>query len=190
MFVLYNTAFPALKQDVLDELKANNVDPVRITNALAGASGEWASYWLYDNGAYEADLEMVPMEGDSVHSVKMVFHEYNTFVKIDELLQTLGFAQKITGKPPEPEHEAWDYETFAKELERYDEALGAKQQWVIIKKIVVATEREKEQLLLACRYIHNLHSIDTDFIAVNSLAHLYLDPNLIEVKGKYDDNDE
>lgn len=95
MFVLYNTVFPILKQNLLDELKKNNVHPERIVNGLAGASGEWASYWLYDDGAYEADLEMVPMLGDSAHSVKMVYHEYNTFVKLDALLQTLGFTQNL-----------------------------------------------------------------------------------------------
>lgn len=95
MFVVYTKIHPIPKKDVLDLLKANNVEPKRITNALAGASGEWASYWLYDDEAYEADLELVPMLGDSVHSVKMTYYEYNTFVKIDALLKTLGFAQNL-----------------------------------------------------------------------------------------------
>jgi len=98
MFVLYNTVFPVLKQDILNLLKENNVDPVRIVNALASAAGEWASYWLYDCGAYRSDLELVPMEGENVHSVKMISHEYNTFVKIDRLLKTLGFAQNKIGR--------------------------------------------------------------------------------------------
>jgi len=62
MFVLYKKLIPILKQDVLDFLKENDVDPVRIINGLASSAGEWASYWLYDCGVYRSDLEFVPME--------------------------------------------------------------------------------------------------------------------------------
>jgi len=75
-------------------------------------------------------------------------------------------------------------------LERYDESAGDNQKWVSIKKIIVETERDKEQLLKAFEYIHYLRDIDTDFIAVNTIAHIYQAPDLIEVKDKYDDRDE
>ncbi len=52
-------------------------------------------------------------------------------------------------------------------------------------KVVCATEEDKKQLLLAFRHIHDA-DIDTGFICVNQLAHLYLDeakdPCRIEVK--------
>jgi len=47
--------------------------------------------------------------------------------------------------------------------------------------ITVNSEETKEQLLLASAYIHNLQSLDTSFIAVNWLAHLYTNPDLITV---------
>jgi hypothetical protein len=49
-------------------------------------------------------------------------------------------------------------------------------------KIVVESDQAKEQLLLALEYIHDLREIDTDFMAVNALVHLYQQPNCIEVK--------
>lgn len=68
------------------------------------------------------------------------------------------------------------------ELNRYDEKLSSdKQKWVTITKIVVPTEEDKQQLLAACKYIHDLSEIDTDILAVNTLAHLYHAPELIEV---------
>lgn len=91
MFVLYSKIYPIPKQEVLDILKENNVKPERIVNGSAGSAGEWASYWLYDDGAYKSDLEMVPMLGDTVHTVKMVYREFNTYEKIDKLLNELGF---------------------------------------------------------------------------------------------------
>lgn len=62
-------------------------------------------------------------------------------------------------------------------LERYDED---NPQYVSIGEIVVPTQRDKEQLLLALKYLHDCY-IDTDFYGVNSLVHLYLDPDKIKV---------
>jgi hypothetical protein len=41
--------------------------------------------------------------------------------------------------------------------------------------IVVPTQKDKDELIKAFRYIHNLGHLDTDFVIVNQLAHLYLD---------------
>lgn len=49
-------------------------------------------------------------------------------------------------------------------------------------KIVVDSEEAREQLMIASSYIHNLTEVDTDFIAVNILAHLYMDPDSIVVE--------
>jgi hypothetical protein len=56
--------------------------------------------------------------------------------------------------------------------------------WVTITKIVVPTQDDKDQLLLASRYIHDLRNIDTDINGANLLAHLYHCPELIVVEPK------
>lgn len=53
-----------------------------------------------------------------------------------------------------------------------------------IHSIEVETEEDKEQLLLACRYLHDQWSTDTGFVAVNNLVHLYECPDLIVVRQK------
>jgi hypothetical protein len=58
--------------------------------------------------------------------------------------------------------------------------------WVTISKIVVPTQEDKDQLLLASRYIHNLRNIDTDINGANVLAHLYHNPDLIVVEPKHE----
>ena len=40
-------------------------------------------------------------------------------------------------------------------------------------KIVVPTQKDKEQLQAAFEYLHNQWNIDTDFIAVNQVIHEY-----------------
>ncbi len=63
----------------------------------------------------------------------------------------------------------------------YDENLGDNQKWVTISQIIVPTEYDKEQLLLAIKYFHDNPLINTDILAVNTLVHLYLNPELIKV---------
>jgi len=52
--------------------------------------------------------------------------------------------------------------------------------WPIITKIVVPTEYDKEQLLLALKYLHD-QDIDTSFLSVSMLVHLYQQPDKIKV---------
>lgn len=58
--------------------------------------------------------------------------------------------------------------------------------WVKFK-IIAKTEKDKQELLKAFKYLHDA-DIDTDFIAVNQLVHLYsdhpADPCKIEVENK------
>lgn len=68
-----------------------------------------------------------------------------------------------------------------KGLVQYDDTTE-KQKWVQITEIVVPTEYDKEQLLLAIKYIHDLRNLDTGYLAVNHLLHLYLHPELIVVR--------
>jgi hypothetical protein len=68
-------------------------------------------------------------------------------------------------------------------MNRYDDALGNDQKWGTVVKIQVATQEDKEQLLKASEYIHNMRELDTDFMMVNTIAHLYTCPELIEVVG-------
>jgi len=55
---------------------------------------------------------------------------------------------------------------------------------VTISKIVVPTEFDKQQLLLAFEYIHKSKNIDTTFSGVNTVAHVYEHPELIEVDNE------
>jgi hypothetical protein len=50
-----------------------------------------------------------------------------------------------------------------------------------IKGITVDSEESKKQLMLALAYIHDWADVDTNFVAVNTLIHLYKNPNLITV---------
>ena len=52
-------------------------------------------------------------------------------------------------------------------------------------KIIVSTEQEKIDLLKASKYIHDLRNLDISNDAVNTIAHLYLAPFLIEVNPNH-----
>ena len=67
-------------------------------------------------------------------------------------------------------------------LDRWDESKGKDQAWVTISEIVVPTERDKQQLLAAIKYLH-FCDIDTGYLAVNYLIHIYQNPDLIKVKA-------
>lgn len=71
------------------------------------------------------------------------------------------------------------------DLVKYDEDLADDQPWVGIHKIIVPSEYDKEQLLLAFKYIHDLRCIDTDYLGVNTLIHIYECPEIIEVNSDY-----
>lgn len=75
-------------------------------------------------------------------------------------------------------------ETFSlvEGLARYDESAGNDQKWCTITEIVVPTEYDKDQLLRAFEYIHNLRTIDSDYLAVNTVMHMYLCPDKIKVR--------
>jgi hypothetical protein len=48
-------------------------------------------------------------------------------------------------------------------------------------KIIVNTEKEKQEVLEASEHIHDCLELDTDIPMVNTIAHLYEAPFLIEV---------
>lgn len=54
--------------------------------------------------------------------------------------------------------------------------------FITIEQIVVPSEFDKAQLLLASEYLHDNRLIDTDLMAVNTLVHLYENPDIIVVK--------
>ena len=66
-------------------------------------------------------------------------------------------------------------------LNRYDDNKGDDQKWGKITKIVVPTEEDKNQFILACKHIHDSY-IDTDYMMVNTIAHLYNAPELVVVE--------
>jgi len=85
----------------------------------------------------------------------------------------------------DPNLPRWAPELISKQLDypiglhRYE---TKKVQAIAIEEIVVNSEYAKEQLLMALEYLHYLRGIDTDYVAVNELTHLYLSPELITVK--------
>lgn len=84
----------------------------------------------------------------------------------------------------EESFECYGYEEVTKNLKKFDDAKPTNEQdFVSITKIVVPTEYDKEQLLLAFKYIHNLKTIDTDYMAVNTIAHMYQNEILIQVEN-------
>lgn len=74
-----------------------------------------------------------------------------------------------------------DNEERNPELQRYSEDHSIPQ-WMDILSIEVDSEYSKQQLLAASKYIHDLWELDTDYQAVNVLAHLYTSPDLIKVR--------
>jgi aminopeptidase-like protein len=75
-------------------------------------------------------------------------------------------------------------------MKRYDDYQKNKKKLILTKdelekvewtkyKIIVPTKEDREELMSAFEYIHN-SNIDTDFVAVNQLAHEYLDSERIE----------
>ena len=74
-------------------------------------------------------------------------------------------------------------DTLVDGLDRYNYDTAPLQEWVDITTIVVPTARDKVQLLLAFKYIHDLRCIDTDYLAVNTLIHQYEHPGDIKVEA-------
>ena len=60
-------------------------------------------------------------------------------------------------------------------------------QFVRIDEIKVPTQYDKEQILMALQYLHDCY-IDTDFLAVNTLVHMYHNPDKIVVSGEEYEN--
>ena len=50
-------------------------------------------------------------------------------------------------------------------------------------KIIVKTQEEKDQLIAASEYLHYLKNIDTDIPMINSICHIYLYPEMIEIQN-------
>lgn len=65
-------------------------------------------------------------------------------------------------------------------MTKYDEDIK-KQKFVVINHIEVPSEYDKKELLLAIEYLH-ARDIDTDYMAVNTLTHLYQYPEKIIIK--------
>lgn len=114
-------------------------------------------------------LESIRMKNltDAKEDIKMIFHK-RTNLNEDK--------------------ESWCYETVTEGMNKYDESKGDAQKWVNIHHITVQTKEDKEQLLKAFEYIHNLKTIDTDFMAVNCLCHMYEHPEKILVCDDFSDN--
>ena len=69
-------------------------------------------------------------------------------------------------------------------LAKYEEVNGDNQKWVQITKIIVPSQYEKDELIKAFRYIHDLREVDCDYMAVNTLMHMYELEDRIEVQNE------
>lgn len=78
--------------------------------------------------------------------------------------------------------EAWNMSEHSK-MERYPDNEDEQPKYVAIKSIVVPSQRDKNEILLALKYLHDNRTIDTDYYAVNTLVHMYLRPDLIIVEN-------
>lgn len=79
---------------------------------------------------------------------------------------------------------AWAQERtrIREDMHRWDDSKPAAEQlFVQPVRIIVHSETDKQQLLKAFQYIHDMRELDTDYVAVNYLAHIYVCPELIEV---------
>lgn len=65
-------------------------------------------------------------------------------------------------------------------LEKYPEE--GEPNFIGLNYISVQTERDKQQILNASKYFHDMHELDTDYYGPNLLAHLYTTPHLIKVE--------
>lgn len=66
-------------------------------------------------------------------------------------------------------------------MRKHDENIE-NQKWATYR-IIVPTEEEKQELLEASEHIHD-SDIDTDYIYVNSIAHIYYNPNYYVIVDK------
>ena len=87
-----------------------------------------------------------------------------------------------TSIPKEEEEECWNYDENTRGMERYS-ANETGETYITITRLVVPTQYDKEQLLMAIKYFHDNKTIDSDFKAVNTLIHLYETPDRIEVEA-------
>lgn len=72
-------------------------------------------------------------------------------------------------------------------LRRYDHRRKPENQLSVdLTRIVVPSEDAKQQLLAASRYLHDLREIDTHYFMVNTLCHLYMNPDLVVVEPNVD----
>ena len=73
-------------------------------------------------------------------------------------------------------------EELVEGLERYPTDERQELKFVTISKILVPTERDKEQLLKAFKYLHDHGFIDSEYYAVITIIHMYQNPDLIEIE--------
>jgi hypothetical protein len=70
---------------------------------------------------------------------------------------------------------------YQKEMWHYDK--GGNENTGNILKIVVPSEEDKQQLLKAFQYLHDLRNIDTGYCMINLLTHFTNIPERIEVQA-------
>jgi len=115
-------------------------------------------------------LKILPIGYEQDHTIENIPALVHSYVE-----RALQAENKLMGWAEEEQE-------LHKDLERYPTDEKEEMKFVTISKILVPTERDKEQLLKAFKYLHDHGSIDTEYYAVNTIVHTYLNPDLIEVE--------
>lgn len=125
------------------------------------------------NIPHKIEGELSDYNGDKITSITL--HD-NTYEKAGCVIDF------VNGKYDSTTIWEWDSEDVSEietpGLEKYPEE--GEPNWISVPEIHVKTQRDKEQLLLAFEHIHD-SDINTDYLAVNLIAHMYQHPNSIVV---------
>ena len=151
---------------------------------------DYTQDWAHDFMARTKLDDFVKMAQQNLETVKGIAGKTTTHEGMKTVVEFAQMGVDLFQEKKEVEEggedggekrECWDYNRLASGMSQYEDELGDDQDWLRIEKIVVPSEKDKQQLLLALEYLHNNFTIDTNFMAVNRLVHLYENPEIIEV---------
>ena len=95
MLVRYTKIYPVSKDSFLEYLVVAGVKPEKYINLPGGRDQDKNSdYWMYDGvDGYAGTLNLLPFEGDRVHTLTIDFRKLKSYKKIDALIKAFGFEE-------------------------------------------------------------------------------------------------
>lgn len=112
----------------------------------------------------------------SLEATKKLVEQYSHHPVFDNLDSLRDYLNECVDDKPKHLPQESEESTMVK-------CSGDEPKYVSIVKIVVPSQFDKEQLLLGIKYIHD-SDVDMDYSAVNTLAHIYQIPDIIQVEGE------